>query len=73
MCLDQFMMALNVLNDVADGAESTKTRNNVIIASFKSVTMGKLVKRVPGSSLLISNLPGGPDPLPPISGFAHAI
>ena len=35
-----------------------KIENNVIIASWKSVTMGKLIKRIPGSRLLISSLPG---------------
>ena len=35
-----------------------KNRNFVIIASLKSETMGKLIKRIPGSRLLISSLPG---------------
>ena len=30
----------------------------VIIASFKSETMGKLINRIPGSGILISSLPG---------------
>ena len=32
--------------------------NYVIIASLKSVTIGKLINRIPGSRLLISSLPG---------------
>ena len=48
-----------LLNDVANGAESTqKLENYVIIASLKSETMGKLVNRIPGSRILISSLPG---------------
>ena len=35
-----------------------KIENNVIIASLKSETMGKLINRIPGSHLLISSLPG---------------
>ena len=35
-----------------------KIENNVIIASLKSETMGKLINRIPGSRLLISSLPG---------------
>ena len=50
------MMTLHFLNDVANDAESTQ--NNVIIASLKSETMGKLINRIPGSRLLISSLPG---------------
>ena len=33
-------------------------KNYVIIASFKSETMGKLINRIPGSCLWISSLPG---------------
>ena len=33
-------------------------KNNVIIDSLKSETMGKLINRTPGSRLLISSLPG---------------
>ena len=33
-------------------------KKNVIIASLKSETMDKLIKRIPGSRLLISSLPG---------------
>ena len=33
-------------------------RNDVIIASLKSETMGKLINRIPGSRLLISSLLG---------------
>ena len=49
-----------LLNDVANGAESTtKNENYVIIASVKRETMGKLINRihVPGEYLLISSLP----------------
>ena len=35
-----------------------KKENCVIVASLKSETMGKLIKRIPGSVLLISSLPG---------------
>ena len=35
-----------------------KNRNHVIIASLKSETMDKLINRIPGSCLLITNLPG---------------
>ena len=35
-----------------------KIENNVIIASLKSETMGKLINGIPGLRLLISNLPG---------------
>ena len=51
-------MTLHFLNDVIHDAEPTKNKKYVIIASLKSETMGKLVKRIPGSCLLISNLPG---------------
>ena len=48
-----------LLNVVANDAESTqKNENYVIIASLKSETMGKLIKRIPGSRILISSLPG---------------
>ena len=32
--------------------------NYIKITSLKSETMGKLINRIPGSRLLISNLPG---------------
>ena len=52
-------MTLHFLNDVANDAESTqKSKIYVIIASLKSETKGKLINRIPGSSLLISSLPG---------------
>ena len=35
-----------------------KKRKYVMIASLKSEKMGKLINRIPGSRLLISNLPG---------------
>ena len=35
-----------------------KIENNVIIASLKRETIGKLINRIPGSRLLISSLPG---------------
>ena len=56
MCLYQVMITLHILNDVAYDAESTKIENYLIIASFKSETMGKLINRIPGSRLLISSL-----------------
>ena len=34
-----------------------KIENDVIIASLKIETMGKLINRIPGSRLLISGLP----------------
>ena len=49
---------LALLNDIANDAESAKIENYVIIASLKSETMGKPINRIPGSRLLISNLPG---------------
>ena len=52
-------MALHFLNDVANDSESSqKIENYTIIASLKSETMGKLIKRMPGLRLLISSLPG---------------
>ena len=35
-----------------------KIENYVIIVSLKRETMGKLIKRIPGSRLLILSLPG---------------
>ena len=35
-----------------------KIKNNVIIASLKSETIGKLINITPGSRLLLSTLPG---------------
>ena len=52
------MITLHFLNDVANDAESIQIENDVIIASLKSETMGKLINRIPGSRLLISSLPG---------------
>ena len=40
-------MKLHFMNDVAYDAESTKKRNNIIIASLKSETMGKQINRIP--------------------------
>ena len=37
---------------------NTNIENDVIITSLNSETMGKLINRIPGSRLLISNLPG---------------
>ena len=54
MCLYHVMMTLHFLNDVTN----TKIKNDVIITSLKSKTMGKLMNRIPGSCLLISSLPG---------------
>ena len=59
MCLYQVIMTLHFLNDVANGAESTQTSKIMpLIANLKSETMGKLIKRIPGSCLLISSFPG---------------
>ena len=49
-------MTLHFLNDVANDPESTQ--KSKITASLKSETMVKVVNRIPGSRLLISNLPG---------------
>ena len=53
-------MMLHFLNDVANDAESTQKSKitSFISASLKSETMGKLINRIPGSPLLISNIPG---------------
>ena len=52
-------MTLHLLNDVANDTETTQNaKKYVITASLKSETMGKLINRIPGSRLLISNLPG---------------
>ena len=48
------MMTLHFLNDVANDTDST----DVIIACFKSESVGKLINKIPGLRLLISNLPG---------------
>ena len=58
-CLYQVMIALHFLNGVANDAEPTqKIKNYVIIARLKRETMDKLINTIPGSSLLISSLPG---------------
>ena len=45
--------SLHFLNDVANDVESTqKIEIYVIIVSLKSETMGKLINRIPSSSLL---------------------
>ena len=46
-------MTLHFFNDVGNDAESIE--NNVIIASLKGESVGKLINRIPGSSLLISS------------------
>ena len=52
-------MTLLFLNDVPYDPESIKKKKNyIIITSLKSETIGKLINRIPGSRLLISNLPG---------------
>ena len=52
-------MTLHFLNDVPNDAESIqKIENYVIISRLKSKTMGKLIYRIPGWRLLISNLSG---------------
>ena len=50
-------MTLHFLNEIANDAKY-KNRNNVIIASLKSQTVGKLINRKPGLRLLIPSLPG---------------
>ena len=47
-------MMLHFFNDVANDTDLTQKLN----ANLKSETMVKLINRIPGSSLLISNLPG---------------
>ena len=39
-------MTLHILNDIAYDAESTQIENYAIIASLKSETMGKVIKRI---------------------------
>ena len=51
-------VSLSGHDDVADTDSTKKSKNYVIIASFKSVTMGKLINRIPDLHLLISSLPG---------------
>ena len=52
-------MTWHFLNVVANDVESTRQFDNcVIIASLKSEPMVKLIKRIRGSRLLISSLPG---------------
>ena len=46
-------MLLQFLNDVANDAESTQIENYAIIASLNSETMGKLIKIIPDSLLLM--------------------
>ena len=56
MCHHQVVMTLHFLNNVANDAGSTqKLKIYVILASLKSETMGKLINRIPGPCLLISN------------------
>ena len=47
------MRTLRFINDAND-TESTQT----LKFTFKSLTIGKLINRIPGSRLLISSLPG---------------
>ena len=52
-------MTLHFLNDVVNDTEWTKKiKYYVIDACLTSETMGELINRIPGSSLLISSLPG---------------
>ena len=51
MTLPFLMTSLMTLNQ-------HKNQNYVIITSFKSDTMGKLINRIPGSRVMISSLPG---------------
>ena len=59
MCLYQVMMTLHWLNDVVNDAELTQKS---IITSYSLVwrvnQLGKLINRIPGARLLISNFPG---------------
>ena len=48
-------MMLHFLNDIAYKLNQHRNQNYVIAASLKSETMGKLINRIPGSSLLISS------------------
>ena len=53
------MMTLHVLNEGAIDAKLTqKTIITSIIASLKSELTCKLINRIPGSRLFVSNLPG---------------
>ena len=50
-------MTFHFLNGVANDAYSEqKNENYIIIASLKSETMGKLINRIPGLRLLISEV-----------------
>ena len=52
-------MTLHFLIDVVNDIETTqKIYKYVIIASLKSKPTCQLINRIPGSRLLISNLPG---------------
>ena len=51
-------MKLHFLNESRMTLNQYKIENYVIIASFKSETMVKLINRIPGLRLLISSLPG---------------
>ena len=47
-------MMLHFLNESLMTLNQQKIKNYVINVSLKSETMGKLIKRIPGSILLIS-------------------
>ena len=51
-------MTLHLLNGVVNDIESTQKSICVIIASLNTELACKLINRIPGSRLLISNLPG---------------
>ena len=53
------MMTLHFLNDVANDAESTQ-KSKITSSSLvlRVNQLGKLINRIPGLRLLISNLPG---------------
>ena len=52
------MITLHFLSSIVNYAESTqKFDHYVIFASLKGETMGKLIKRIPGSRILTSSLP----------------
>ena len=51
-------MTLHFLNDVVNDIFDAKLYNDVIIASLKSESVGKLINRIQGLHLLMSSLPG---------------
>ena len=55
-------MTLHFLKDVANDAKSTQKMISTSLSRLKIETMGKLIKRIPGSrdqvGVLLANLPG---------------